>query len=336
MTIRQDLENLEVQILSPMACLSKDSKGRLEDEAECDLRPAFQRDRDRIIHSKAFRRLKHKTQVFISPNQDHYRTRLTHTIEVSQIARSIARYLRLNEDLTEAIALGHDLGHTPFGHGGESVLDQLRSKGFRHNHHSVRVVKYLESRSQGFGLNLTWEVLDGILNHSGDCIPSTNEGLVVKFSDRIAYINHDIDDAIRAGLLKQEDLPKDLLEIVGHGHSQRINSLIRDIIENSQKEGKVTMSETMYQAMMDLRSFMFDHVYNSEPVLKELPKVENIIKNLYKYYMDDLARIPLESSLASRAIGSDDEDIVTDYIASMTDRYAIQKWKDIYEPRGWL
>lgn len=336
MTIRQKLEKTEEITLSSMASLSKDSKGRIIDEKECDLRPVYQRDRDRIIHSKTFRRLKHKTQVFISPHQDHYRTRLTHTLEVGQIARSIAKYLQLNEDLTEAIAMGHDLGHTPFGHVGERVLNELTKNGFSHNKHSVRVVRFLEERSSAFGLNLTREVLDGIENHSGNQIPYTNEGKVVKLADRIAYINHDIDDAIRANILKEEDLPQDIIKEIGMTHSKRIDALIRDIVQSSLEKNEVTMSTFMYDQMMELRDFMFEYVYNSDQVLEEMPKIENIIKSLYAYYMEDLNRIPEENSHASRLIDSSDEEIVTDYIASMTDRFAIQTWKEIYEPRGWM
>lgn len=258
MNIRERQEELERIYLSPYAALSSKSKGRRIYEEKCSVRTDFQRDRDRILHSKAFRRLKHKTQVFISPEGDHYRTRLTHTLEVSQIARTISKALRLNEDLTEAIALGHDLGHTPFGHTGEQVLDELMKEGFRHEEQSLRVVEVLE---QGKGLNLTWEVRDGIRNHTTRGNPATLEGQVVKLSDWIAYINHDIDDAQRAGVLKPEDLPEELIKVLGKKHGQRIDTMIKDVIATSFGRPFVKMSDEIYDATRRLRDFMFDNVY---------------------------------------------------------------------------
>ena len=264
MNIRQVTEEVEEKTLSKYASLSSNSKKRRIDEEKCTIRTEYQRDRDRIIHSKAFRRLKHKTQVFISPEGDHYRTRLTHTLEVSQISRTLAKALKLNEDLTEAIALGHDLGHTPFGHTGESVLNEIHSTGFKHNVQSLRVVDFLEHKRGKRGLNLTYEVRDGILNHTGNNDPVTLEGQIVKIADRIAYINHDIDDALRARLLTEEELPKDCIEILGSSHSHRINNMILDIIKNSIDNDKIIMSEKVKYHTLKLREFMFDKVYLSK------------------------------------------------------------------------
>jgi len=267
----------------------KNTKGRQRPEQKCDVRTEFQRDRDRIIHSKSFRRLKHKTQVFISPEGDHYRTRLTHALEVAQIARTIARALRLNEDLTEAIALGHDLGHTPFGHAGEDILNKITTTGFSHNVQSLRVVDFLEGED---GLNLTFEVRDGILNHVWGRIPATLEGRVVQFADRIAYINHDIDDAIRAGILKEDDLPKDCLKILGFSKRERINTLIRDIIKNSMDKPEISMSEDVFYAMQTLRSFMFENVYIGSEAKKDESKAKYIIQALYEYFMSNCDVLP--------------------------------------------
>ena len=319
--MRVDWENTEALILAFEACHSMDSAGRVREEEPCPLRTCFQRDRDRIIHSKAFRRLKQKTQVFIAPEGDHYRTRLSHTLEVMQISRTIARALRLNEDLTEAIALGHDLGHTPFGHGGERSLAAMVG-GFRHNQQSLRVVDSLEEN--GKGLNLTFEVRDGILNHSGDDMPKTLEGRIVRIADRIAYVNHDIDDAIRADILVPEDLPKDLVAILGDGHAHRINTMVLDMVENSQDLNDIRMSETIGKAMNDLRSFLFERVYMRPQAQDEEEKVKVIIETLYHYYsihLDELPDFMLKEGDAKRA--------VADYIAGMTDIFALEQYANI-------
>lgn len=330
MTIREELENIEESTLSIYASLSKKSKGRIYPEKECSLRTAFQRDRDRIIYSKAFRRLKHKTQVFISPEGDHYRTRLTHTLEVSQIARTIARSLRLNEDLTEAIALGHDLGHTPFGHTGEGVLNSISPNGFKHNEQSLRVVDILEKET---GLNLTWEVRDGILNHTGDAVASTLEGQIIKFADRIAYINHDIDDAIRAGILKDEHLPKESVKVLGKTSSKRINNMIMNIIENSKGKNIIAMSDEFLQAKNELRNFMFKNVYIGSEAKRDETKAKNIIRELYNYIKNMPELLPEE---AVRMLEKFDlERVVCDYIAGMTDRYAVNKFHEIFVPNSW-
>jgi len=330
MNIRQRTEEIEKGILSPYAVLSINSKGREREEAKCQIRTDFQRDRDRIIHSKSFRRLKHKTQVFISPEKDHYRTRLTHTLEVAQIARTIARALRLNEDLTEAIALGHDLGHTPFGHAGEAVLDGIHPGGFKHNEQSLRVVEILEDKN---GLNLTWEVRDGILNHSGSNMPSTLEGMVVKYSDRIAYINHDIDDALRAGILHITDLPKECLKVLGTDHKSRINTMITDIIMESLDKPNIKMSKEIEKATNDLREFMFENVYIGSIAKVEEEKVQYIIKQLYEYFIDNPEKIPEDLRKKMRDEGN--HRLVCDYIAGMTDRYALNQYKSIFLPVGW-
>lgn len=334
-SIREQIEKNESIILSEKATLSSETKGRKKREEECELRTAFQRDRDRIIHSKAFRRLKHKTQVFIAPEQDHYRTRLTHTLEVSQIGRTIARSLNLNEDLVEAISLGHDLGHTPFGHSGEDVLNNLNPRGFKHYEQSIRIVEFIEPRKKGPGLNLTYEVLDGIRNHSGENQAETEEGKIIKYADRIAYINHDIDDAIRAEVIKLEDIPKKLLDILGYSHSKRIDTLIKDLIYNSLKTGKLGMSEEIESAMMELRSFMFENVYLNPIVKSENGKIENIINSLYEYYYDDINRIPRHHLDIYLDRDDSKDDIITDYIAGMTDTYVIKEWKEIFVPKKW-
>ncbi len=335
MNIREVTENNEKLILSKYATLSKDSMGREVNEEKCDLRTEFQRDRDRIIHSQAFRRLKHKTQVFIAPSGDHFRTRLTHTLEVSQIARSISRFLRLNEDLTEAIALSHDLGHTPFGHSGETVLNKLHPNGFKHYEQSVRVVKFVENRNGKTGLNLTFEVLDGIRNHSGKNTPKTLEAKVVKIADRIAYINHDIDDAIDAKVISLDDIPKNILDNLGYSNSDRINTLISDLVENSLDKDDINMSIKVYQDMMDLRAFMFKNVYQNPVVKSQEDRIKRIIEDLYFYFLEDIYRIP-KSLLDHYDLDNTlKEDIICDYIASMTDTYIINFWKDLYIPRGW-
>lgn len=332
MKLREKSQMLEQEILSPKATLSMDSKGREREEKECDIRTVFQRDRDRITHSKAFRRLKHKTQVFLSPEGDHYRTRLTHTLEVSQIIRTISRALSLNEDLSEAIALGHDLGHTPFGHTGERVLNRLNPKGFNHNEQSLRVVSFLETRKRDEkGLNLTYEVKDGILNHTGELKANTLEGQLLKYCDRIAYINHDIDDAMRAGILGKEDLPKDCIDILGETHGERINTMIVDVIQNSMNNDFIKMSKQIELYTNKLRGFMFERVYLNKKAKKEEGKAEYIIEQLYKYYIKDPKKIPLEF----RENIGDKEDIVSDYIAGMTDRYAIKTFNNIFVPSPW-
>ena len=330
MKIREMTEEREQQMLSEHAALSKNTKGKQIDEEKCEIRTDYQRDRDRILHSKAFRRLKHKTQVFISPEGDHYRTRLTHTLEVSQIGRTIARSLRLNEDLTEAIALGHDLGHTPFGHAGEEVLSKIHPLGFRHNEQSLRVVDLLEG---SIGLNLTYEVRDGILNHSGDGVPETLEGKIVKFSDRIAYINHDIDDAIRAGIIDDGDIPKQCLELLGTNHKQRINTMIVDIIKESIDKNDILMSKDVKYATDKLRSFMFEKVYIGSKAKVEEKKAQNIIRELYYYFLENPMLIPhYNSSMRNQ---EDIERLVCDYIAGMTDRFAINTFVNIFVPLSW-
>lgn len=329
-TIRERIEKDEEMLLSPVATLSKNTLGRVIPEVESELRTAFQRDRDRIIHSKAFRRLKHKTQVFIAPEQDHYRTRLTHTLEVSQIARTIARALRLNEDLVEAISLGHDLGHTPFGHSGEEVLKNLHPNGFKHYEQSIRVVQFIEQRNSGIGLNLTWEVLDGIRNHSGDNVASTEEGKLIKYADRIAYINHDIDDAVRAGVIELSDIPRNLLQVLGFSHSRRIDTMIKDLVYTSIEKNKLGMSKQVEDAMMSLREFMFEKVYLNPIVKKDNKKIETIMTDLYEYYMEDIERLPSQHLDLYQKIEATDADIVCDYIAGMTDTYIEEVWKEIF------
>lgn len=330
MNIRQITEEIEKNTLSPMAVLSSATKGRLKPEPPCEVRTEFQRDRDRIIHSKAFRRLKHKTQVFISPEGDHYRTRLTHTLEVAQIARTVARALRLNEDLTEAIALGHDLGHTPFGHAGEDCLNRIHPGGFKHNEQSLRVVEVLE---RGQGLNLTHEVKDGILTHTGDRLPETCEGQVVRIADRIAYINHDIDDALRAGILTPEDLPREPLEILGFTHKQRIDTMVKDLIYSSSDSGCIAMSPEIRQATAELRDFMFDRVYIGSKAKAEESKTHNIIRSLYEYFLNHPEKMPAE--YADRIQHDGLNRVACDYIAGMTDRFAVSSYMDIFIPASW-
>lgn len=336
MILREKRENLEHLMLYKNATFSDNIIGRKEAEEKCNIRTEFQRDRDRILHSKSFRRLKHKTQVFISPEKDHFRTRLTHTLEVSQIARTIARALELNEDLVEAMALGHDLGHTPFGHSGEAVLNNLHPKGFKHYEQSLRVVDLLESTSsKRVGLNLTYEVRDGILNHSGDNEAKTLEGKIIKYADRIAYINHDIDDAIRAGIIKDEDLPKDLIEILGNTHSKRIDTMINSIINESYHTNHIKMDNTVGRATLELRAYMFQNVYLSKVVKSESDKIECLINTLFDYYYKNIDKIPKEKLKIYENIQHTKEDIVCDYIAGMTDIYAVDKWKELYIPKGW-
>jgi len=333
MKIREITENMEKNNLSKYAALSVNSKGRQNWEEKCDIRTDYQRDRDRILHSKAFRRLKHKTQVFISPEGDHYRTRLTHTLEVSQIARTIARGLRLNEDLTEAIALGHDLGHTPFGHAGEKILNEIHPGGFKHNEQSLRVVDILEG---GKGLNLTYEVRDGILRHTGDIRPETLEGKIVSFSDRIAYINHDIDDALRGGILEMYSLPGECIAILGDTHKKRINTMITDIITESMNKNEIMMSSTVGQATDELREFMFENVYIGSDAKVEEKKTRNIINSLYEYYVQNPEEMPIENFRENRDEDNIDiERLACDYIAGMSDRFAINKFTELFIPSPW-
>lgn len=329
MNIREQSEMLEEKYLCKYACFSKNTKGRQKDEEKCEIRTEFSRDRDRIVHSKAFRRLKHKTQVFISPDNDHYRTRLTHTLEVSQIATTIAKALRLNVDLTEAISLGHDLGHTPFGHMGEHILNNLSPKGFKHYEQSLRVVDVLEK--DGEGLNLTYEVRDGILNHAGNMTAGTFEGKIIKYADRFAYLNHDIDDALRAGIITQNDLPEEYIKVLGGRHSKRINTLITDIISTTLKNNEVSMSEKIESAMMGLRQFMFDTVYKK--IGEQDKKVELVIDKMYKYYYENPEKMPPE--FINLLKDYDIDTVVCDYIASMTDGYILKKFNHLFVPQTW-
>ena len=333
MTIREQLELREIEYLSPYATLSKASKGREREEEECDVRPVFQRDRDRILHCKSFRRLKQKTQVFLLPKGDHYRTRLTHTLEVSQNARTLAKALRLNEDLVEAIALGHDLGHTPFGHAGERALNKVNPYGFKHTEQSVRVVQVLEK--QWRGLNLTWEVVDGIRNHKSTGKPATLEGRIVQLSDKIAYINHDIDDAIRGGILKEEDLPKKYTDILGNRTKVRLNTMVHDVITYSMDKPAVNMSPEVEWALKGLREFMFENVYQNQVAKSEEVKAIHMITNLYEYYMKHIDALPKEyiQMMEEREIRK--EQIICDYIAGMTDTYAVKKFQEYFIPESW-
>ncbi len=330
MTPREKIEQREKQYLSPYAAKSAETGGRVTKEELCDLRTEFQRDRDRIIHSKAFRRLKHKTQVFLSPEGDHYRTRLTHTLEVAQIARTVSRALDLNEDLTEAIALGHDLGHTPFGHAGERTLDHLCPEGFRHNEQSLRVVNVLERKG---GLNLTQEVRDGILCHTGDKMPQTLEGKVVRFADKIAYINHDIDDAVRGGVMKAEDIPKEYSDILGRTHSKRIDSLISSIIRASEGKPDIIMEDEIFEAMMGLRRYMFENVYLNDYAKEEEKKSFNVLSSLFEMYIQNPRLIP--QGVRDISCSEDNMIVVRDHIAGMTDRYALSLYEKYFIPRSW-
>ena len=318
--------------LSPFATLSVNSRGRDREEPQCDIRPVFQRDRDRILHCKSFRRLKHKTQVFLSPKGDHYRTRLTHTLEVSQNARTIAKALRLNEDLVEAIALGHDLGHTPFGHAGERILNELCDEGYRHNEQSVRIVEKLEK--DGKGLNLTWEVRDGILNHQTSMMPHTLEGKIVRLSDKIAYINHDIDDAIRAKVMSEEDIPLEIRKVLGMTTKERLNTLIHNIIMNSMGKNDIVMSEEIGGAMQDLRKFMFQKVYTNPAAKGEEAKAERLLCELYAHYMGHIEILPEQYQRMHRE-GEKKERVVCDYISGMTDQYAVAKYREFFLPKAW-
>ena len=321
----------ERRTLSPYAFLTADTRGRDHPCAPCPNRTEFQRDRDRIIHSKAFRRMVHKTQVFLFPVDEHYRTRMTHTLEVTQIARIIARALLLNEDLCEAAALGHDLGHTPFGHAGETVMQQCFSPEFTHYRQSLRVVEKLEN--DGAGLNLTWEVRDGILNHTGSDMASTLEGVIVKFADRIAYINHDIDDACRAGILRPDDIPRDIRDVLGDGNSVRINKMVSSVIEASTDKNEISMTPDVGEAMMALRKFLFDNVYYNPAAKSEEVKAMELLARLFEYFvrypqkMPELYRRNMETESVERC--------VCDYVAGMTDRYAIDLYKELFIPSVW-
>ena len=342
MTLREIAQEQESRNLSPQACLSQNSRGRVRPVEPCPVRTCFQRDTDRIVHCKAFRRLKHKTQVFLQPEGDHYRTRMTHTLEVSRVARTIARGLGLNEDLTEAISLGHDLGHTPFGHTGEAALSAAiaRHRGidpaspeaarlYRHNEQSVRVVERIENG--GAGLNLTLEVRDGILNHTGNLRADTLEGRIVATADRIAYVNHDIDDAIRAGILREADLPEATHRVLGADHSARIETLVRDMVETSAAEGDIRMSEPVWDAMMELRAFLFANVYTAPPVMAEVEKATHLIADLFDDYAAHSEEVPADYRAISEG---DDLRAVTDYTAGMTDRYATSTYQRLFIPHA--
>ncbi|MDE7433085.1 MAG: deoxyguanosinetriphosphate triphosphohydrolase [Lachnospiraceae bacterium] len=333
MTIREELEEIELSTLSRYASCSRYSQGRDKEEAPCDIRTCYQRDRDRIIHSKAFRRLKHKTQVFLAPAGDHYRTRLTHTLEVAQIARTIAKALRMNEDLTEAIALGHDLGHTPFGHAGESALNKVCKDGFSHFEQSIRVVEILEKKGQG--LNLTKEVRDGIINHRTSGQPSTMEGKIVRLSDKIAYINHDIDDAIRGRILNEEDIPMKYTDVLGHSKKERLNTMIYDIVNQSMDKPDIIMSKDISNAMSGLRTYMFENVY-SNPIAKgEEIKAKRMLISLYEYYLEHPEEMPEEYVFMIREKSQKAERVVCDYIAGMSDQYSVQKFEELFVPAFW-
>lgn len=329
MTIREQTQAMEREMLAPWAALSSNTRGRQHPEEECEMRTPYQRDRDRIIHCKSFRRLKHKTQVFLSPEGDHYRTRLTHTLEVSQIARTIARALRLNEDLTEAVALAHDLGHTPFGHAGERALNALLPHGFRHYEQSLRVVERLEK--DGRGLNLTYEVRNGILCHTTGLEADTAEGRIIRWADKIAYMNHDIDDAIRAGVLREEEIPQSITDVLGSSKTQRITSVIRSVVENSH-EGKIVMDEVTYRAYEELSDFMYQAVYLNEYAKREERKVPHIIHSLFNHFRnpdylpDYMKRIAEEEGVETASC---------DYVAGMTDHYAVACYQDLFIPKAW-
>ena len=326
MNVRERLEKQEEELLSPLAFLSKNATRARPEERECELRTAFQRDRDRVIHCKSFRRLKHKTQVFFSPEGDHYRTRLTHTLEVTQIARTVARSLQLNEDLTEAIGLAHDLGHAPFGHVGERVLNTLSANGFRHYQQSVRVCDVIERHG---GLNLTNQIRDGILNHSGDHRAATLEGRIIRFADRIAYINHDIDDAVRGCVISQADLPKACLKVLGDSHSKRINTLVSDLIQYSREQGDIAMSPDIAESMDELRSFLFDKVYFTDFAREQEEKAAGVLSRLYHYYFEHPDELPEE------LLHPDLHTAVCDFISCMTDRYALTLYQRLFIPQTW-
>ena len=333
MTVRELLEEREHRILSPKAMFSNESKGRPipQEPRELDVRTCYQRDTDKIVHCKAFRRLMHKTQVFLRPEGDHYRTRMTHTLEVSRIARTITRALGLNEDLAEAIALGHDLGHTPFGHAGEAALSDCLGKPFCHNEQSLRVVDVLEN--DGRGLNLSYEVRMGILGHTGPFVPETLEGQIVRRADQIAYVNHDIDDALRAGIMDSTAIPKSISAVLGDRHSQRINTLVCDIITTSRESDTIELSPAVGQALLDLRSFLFEKVYHNPIAKGEESKAKEMLCRLYDYYYAHPEALPedFQPQLSFDGMGR----TVCDYIAGMTDKYAVDKFTELFTPQGW-
>lgn len=333
MTLREMQEQREHELFSPYAAFSDQSLGRDREEPHCDLRTIYQRDRDRIIHSKAFRRLNGKTQVFLTPEGDHYRTRLSHTLEVSQTARTIAKALRLNEDLTEAIALGHDLGHTPFGHAGERALDRVRDGGFHHHLQSIRVVEQLEKN--GKGLNLTKEVRDGIVSHQMDTTAMTLEGRIVRIADKIAYINHDIDDAFRGHIITEEDIPEEFTSILGHRPTRRLNTLVHDIIRNSEGKNDICMSPEVEEAFHGLRHFMFAKVYTNPVAKGQEHKAEALVEALFAYYMEHVELLPEEYKTMIIDRNESVNHVVCDYVAGMTDRYAITKFRQITLPDAW-
>ncbi len=335
MTIREKQEQQEHISLSSVAAFSDATLGRDFPEKPCDIRTEYQRDRDRILHSKAFRRLKGKTQVFLIPEGDHYRTRMTHTLLVSQIARTMAKALRLNDDLTEAIALGHDLGHTPFGHAGERALDRISPFGFKHSGQSVRCVELLEKRGERNGLNLTKEVRDGMRNHQTSSNPMTLEGKLVRLSDKIAYINHDIDDAIRGGIITEDQIPGELTDVLGHNLSERLDTLIHDVVINSEDKADIYMTPEIRDAMMALRSYLFDSVYTNQKAKGQESKAEKMIEDLFTYYCDHIEALPEEYIRMYRAGGEERERVVCDYIAGMTDHYAVTKYSEINIPAAW-
>ena len=333
MTVREELERAEHERLSPLAAFADQSQGRprQEEPREEDVRTCYQRDIDRIVHSKSFRRLMHKTQVFLRPEGDHYRTRMTHTLEVTRIARTIVRALGLNEDLAEAISMGHDLGHTPFGHAGEDALSRCIGKPFRHNEQSLRVVDVLEK--DGAGLNLTHEVRLGILGHTGDYVPETLEGQVVRRSDQIAYVNHDIDDAIRAGILTDDDIPASITDVLGHNHRDRINTLVCDTIRTSREAGKILLSPAVDRALKELRAFMFENVYRNPVAKGQESKAKDMLQRLFEYYIHHPEALPEDFQPQLSFDGM--ERTVCDYIAGMTDNYAVEKFSEIFIPLGW-
>ena len=333
MTIREQIEQMQAETLSEFATLDQNSRGRDVEEPQCDIRPVFQRDRDRILHSKSFRRLKNKTQVFLDPQGDHYRTRMSHTLEVSQNARTIAKALRMNEDLVEAIALGHDLGHTPFGHCGERVLNRMSSEGFIHAEQSVRVVEKLEQ--EGRGLNLTWEVRDGMRNHRTSGHPATPEGQIVRLADKIAYINSDVDDAIRGKIMAEESLPKEIRNTLGTSVKARLDRLIHDVIINSTGSPEIRMSTEVDEAMKELRSWLFTNVYTNPVAKGEETKASRMIEELYRYYMDNSNALPDRYRGMYMDEGEPLERVVCDYISGMTDSFACKTFNEIFIPISW-
>ena len=331
MTAREQTQRWEEEKLSPLACRSAQTRGRVRPEEECQVRTPFQRDTDRIVYSKAFRRLKHKTQVFLQPEGDHYRTRMTHTLEVSRIARTIARALALNEDLTEAIALGHDLGHTPFGHAGERLLDRVMPGGFAHYQQSVRVVERLEKN--GEGLNLTWEVRNGIVCHTKGPQAATLEGQVVRLADQIAYINHDIEDALRGGVIYPMDIPLEVSRVLGFTHGARIDALVKDAVEASRGQDAIRQSPEVGEAMVALKDFMFANVYTNPLAKGEEGKAQELLLRLFEHYQKNPDELPADFQAIRQEEGVDRA--VCDYIAGMTDPFAVEKYKELFIPMGW-